>query len=87
MLIAVVVATLGAHLGLWSAIARVIAKIAKCERCASMWLSLSVLFYSGCEPIAAIALSVLGSYLSSYVGLILVFLNRVYSKLWRKINK
>jgi hypothetical protein len=87
MFIAVTVATLGAHLGLFSAIVRVLSKIAKCERCAAMWLSLSVLLYSGCDLFAAIALSILGAYLSFYLGLVLMVLNKIYNSLWQKINK
>jgi hypothetical protein len=87
MLTAVIVATVGAHLGLWSAIVQVAQRVAKCEKCASMWLSLSALLYADCPLIAAVVLSIFGAYLSFYVGLILVLLNKLYNRLWQRINK
>jgi hypothetical protein len=87
MLIAVFVATLGVHLQLWSAITNITHKVAQCPKCSSFWLTLAVLLYQGCDIIAAIALSIVGAYIAHYVGLIFVALNKLYDKLWQKLNK
>jgi hypothetical protein len=86
MLCAVVIATLGVHLQLWAAISSIAHKIATCAKCSSFWLSLATLVYLGCDIIIAVALSIIGSYLSHYVGLILIALNNIYDELWQRIN-
>lgn len=86
-LMAMIIATLAQHLGLSSAIAKVVTKIANCPRCLSFWLTLIVLVLVRCNPIVAIALSLLCAYLSNWFGLILMWLNHKYNALWERLNK
>lgn len=87
MLITAITACIGVHLGLFGAIASVISKIASCERCSCFWLSVIALAYTGAGVIAVIALSMLAAYLSGWIGLGLIWLNKIYERLWQKLNK
>lgn len=87
MLTAVFTAVLAVHLGLGDAIADVVVKVATCERCASFWLSLAALWYVGTNPITAVALAMAGAYLSHWVGLVFKSTQKLYTKLWQKINQ
>lgn len=84
---AAISAVLMQHLGLCEAIAEVIGKIARCHVCCCFWLTLAALLYSGCEIIAAISLSIIMAYLSNYFGILLMLTQKIYEKLWQKINK
>lgn len=75
------------HLGLSEAIANVIMKIAKCHRCCAFWLTLATLLYFGNEPFISLSLSILMAYLSNYLGLLLMLVNKLYLRLWQKIEK
>ena len=86
-LMSMVVGTLMQHLGLSEAIARVITKIAKCHRCCSFWLTLAVMIYYGYEPFESLVLSILMAYLSNFFGLVLLLMNKLYTKLWQRIEK
>ena len=86
-LVAMIGAVLAQHLGLCEAVAAVLMKIAKCYRCVSFWVSLGVLTYFHCDIFIATMLSILMSYLSNYFGLLLVLLQKVYGKLWQRIEK
>lgn len=82
-----VVASVAVHLSLSQSVMAVVARVCKCHKCLSFWATLAVLLWSGCSPIAAILLSLTVSYLSNWFGLLLVWLNRKYNKLWEKANK
>ncbi len=84
---AAISAVLMQHLGLCEAIAEVISKIAKCHVCSCYWFTLAALLYSGCGIIEAISLSIIMAYLSNYFGIILMLMQKLYDKLWEKINK
>lgn len=84
---AAISAVLMQHLGLCEAIAEVIGKIARCHVCCCFWLTLAALLYSGCGIIAAISLSIIVAYLSNYFGILLMLMQKIYEKLWEKINK
>lgn len=84
---AAISAVLMQHLGLCEAIAEVIGKIAKCHVCCCFWGTLVALLYSGCGIIAAMSLSIIMAYLSNYFGIILMLMQKLYDKLWQKINK
>lgn len=86
-LIAMVVAVLACHLGLSEAFAKVVSKIARCPKCLTFWLVLLVLMVTCENTIVAIALSLLCAYLSNWVGLLLLWLNKVYNKVWERLNK
>ena len=86
-LIAMIVAVLAHHLGLSEEVARVVSKIARCPKCLTFWSVLLVLAVSGENTIVAIALSFFCAYLSNWVGLLLMWLNKTYNKVWETINK
>lgn len=85
-LISMMTGVLMQHLGLSEAISETIGKIAKCHQCCSFWLTLSSLIYFGYEPFASLALSMLMAYLSNYFGMALILMNKIYSRLWEKIQ-
>lgn len=87
MLTVVVASTLAVHLGLSEAISDIVVKIAKCGKCTSFWCSLTVLWLSGADVITAVALSVLGAYLSYYFGLLLMILQYFYTWLRERIER
>lgn len=86
-LVAMVVANLAQHLGLSEEIAKVVGKIARCPKCLSFWIVLLVLGLSGKRLTIAIALSMFCAYLSNWFGLLLLWLNKVYNKVWERLNK
>lgn len=86
-LVAMVVAVLACHLGLSEAIAKVVSKVARCPKCLTFWLVLLVLMVTCENTIVAISLSLLCAYLSNWVGLLLMWLNKVYNKVWERLNK
>lgn len=87
MLTMVFVATLAVHLGLPEAITKVATKISKCERCCSFWCTAAALWYCGADLITIVSLSIIASYLSHWVALLLHLLQNLYSRLWQKVNK
>ena len=82
-----VFATLATHLGLAKAIASVIARVMKCHKCLTFWLSIAVLLLVGCDIVAAMGISIISAYLSNWFGLLLVWLNGKYNELWQRINR
>jgi hypothetical protein len=86
-LIAMIVAVFAYHLGLSEAIAKVVSKVARCPKCLTFWLVLLVLMITCKNTIVAISLSLLCAYLSNWVGLLLMWLNKVYNKVWERLNK
>lgn len=84
---AAISAVLMQHLGLCEAIAEVIGKIAKCHVCCCFWGTLAALLYSDCGIIVAVSLSIIMAYLSNYLSIILILMQKIYYWLWQKINK
>ncbi len=80
-------ATIAVHLGLPKAIASVVCKICNCHKCLSFWATLGVLWWSGCDMVAAILLSFAMAYLSNWFGILLIWLNRQYTELWERVNR
>lgn len=80
-------ATLAVHLGLPEAIAEVVSKIAKCEKCCSFWLTIAALLYSGADLIAIVALSILAAYLSHWIGVLLIVMQKLFTRLWQRVNR
>lgn len=80
-------ATIAQHLGLGEAVARVAHKIARCPKCISFWSVLVILVILNVHPIVALGLSLLCSYLSNWMGLLLMLLANIYNELWEKVNK
>ena len=86
-LLAMMVATLAQHIGFSDTVITVAGKIAQCPKCLSFWCALGALVWADCDPLIAIGLSFLVSYLSYWWGLVLIFLNNTYDKLWQRVNK
>lgn len=86
-LVAMIVAVLACHLGLSEAIAKVVSKVARCPKCLTFWLVLLVIMVSCDNTIVAITLSLLCAYLSNWLGLLLMWLNKTYNKVWERLNK
>ena len=82
-----ITATVGVNLGLWQAISQVVGKICKCHKCLSFWLTLLGLIMLDCPIIYAVSLSLLSAYLSYWLCLLLILINKLYDKLWEKVNK
>lgn len=85
-LIAMLVAVLAQHLGLSEAVARIILKVAKCPKCLTFWCVLGAEIAMQSNPLVAIGLSLMCAYLVSWVGLLLVYLYKLYDRLWQRLN-
>ena len=81
------VATVATHLGLPQAIAGVVMKICKCHKCLSFWLTLIALMLIGCPMNLVALLSVLVAFLSHWLGMVLVWFNKIYERLWQRLNQ
>lgn len=82
-----VVATLAQHLGLLPEIAKVISKIASCAMCSTFWACVSFLVFVKHVDIAiAATFSVLAAYMSHWVLLVLLWLQKVYNRVWERIK-
>lgn len=86
-LTAFIVALLAHHLGLAEAIAGVVGRALKCVKCLVFWtVQLAVYMYSY-DPLYAVGIALSCSYLSHWAGLLLMWLNKIYNKIWQKVNK
>lgn len=86
-LMAMMAACLAQHLGLPQAVAMVLAKVAKCPKCLTFWITLIVLLIAGCETFFAIMLAIVMAYASYYFGLIIFILQSLYNRIWERVNK
>lgn len=82
----VIAVCIGVHLGLFEAICEVASKIAVCYKCACFWGCMAAMVISGADAITAVTLSIIAAYLSNWVGLLLVQLNKLYDVLWERLN-
>ena len=82
-LIVMILATLANHLGLTEAISDIFRKIA---RCCSFWATLFVLVLLECNLFIAIGLSILAAYLSYWVGLVFIIMQKLYNKVWERLR-
>ena len=82
-----VVATVAVHLGLPQAIAGVLARISKCHKCLSFWLTLSALMLIGCPMNLVALLSILMAYLSNWLGMLLYWFNKISERLWERLKE
>lgn len=80
-------AILAQHLGLAEELAQLAVKVSKCPKCTTMWVTLAVLLLSGCDILAAVALSLLMAYLSFWIGFVLIGLQKLYDLIWERMNK
>lgn len=86
-IVLMMVATVAVHLGLPQAIAKVLVKVFGCHKCLTFWTTLIVMQLCGYSLIIALPLSFLSAYLSNWFALLLVLLNKLYDKLWQRVNK
>ena len=77
-----IAATLAQHLGLAEAIARVVDKVASCPQCLTFWSVLAVLVCMRCPPVGAALLSILAAYCSNWLLLLLLVLQRLFTRLY-----
>jgi hypothetical protein len=85
-IVLMVAATMAVHMGLPQEVAKVITKICGCHKCLSFWLVLVVTAME--EPLwLALLFSLLAAYLSGWFAVVLVILNKIYEKLWERLNK
>lgn len=81
------IACVAQHLGLPQAVAMVMAKVAKCPKCLTFWLTLTVLLISQCNVIIAIMLAVIMAYLSYYWGIVILLLQKLYNRIWERLEE
>ncbi len=81
-----VAATTGVHLGLPQAIAGVVVKVCRCHKCLTFWLTLGVLIAVDCPLLHAALLSLLMAYASHWFSIALIWMNKMYEKLWEKVK-
>lgn len=79
-----ITATLIQHLGLAEAMIGVASKIASCNQCFVFWSTLLVLFFGfeHCNIVMVAMLSILASYLSNWFVLLLIYLQRLFDKIY-----
>lgn len=80
-------ATIGVHMGLPQTIAQIVGRICRCHKCLSFWMTLAALVYIKCDIVMAVLLSFAVAYLSNWFAIILIVLNRLYNRLWEKVNR
>ena len=85
-LIVMILATLANHLGLTEANSDIFRKIARCPKCCSFWATLFVLVLLECNLFIAIGLSILAAYLSYWVGLVFIIMQKLYNKVWERLR-
>lgn len=76
------------HLGLAQAIAGVVDKVLSCSQCLTFWSTLAGILYVSGDIITATFLAIMMAYLSNWFVLLLLRLQRIFTKLYGKeINK
>ena len=83
-LAAMIAATLIQHLGLAEAVAKVVGKVAACNQCFTFWSALTSLLYCHCDVVVAVVLSIIMAYLSNWFVLLLLCLQRLFTRLYEK---
>jgi len=86
-IVLMMVATVAVHLGLPQEVAKVLVKIFGCHKCLTFWTTLVVVQLFGYSLLVALPLSLAAAYLSNWFAVLLVILNKIYNKLWQRVNK
>jgi len=86
-IVLMMVSTVAVHLGLPQAIAKILVKVFGCHKCLTFWTTLVVVQLCGYPLLIALPLSFITAYLSNWFALLLIQLNKLYNKLWQKVNK
>lgn len=81
-----IVATLAVHMGLPQEIAKMITKVYSCHKCLSFWISLIAMAIVGCPLWLELLLSLFAAYVSNWFSLLLILLNKIYNKIWQRLN-
>ena len=79
--------TLAVHLNLPQAISGVVSKICRCHKCLTFWATMILLILAGCNIIIAAMLSIAAAYLSNWFAMLLVWLNKMYDRVWQRLNQ
>lgn len=74
------------HLGLTEAVAKIAWKILSCSQCMVFWSVLSALLYKACDIVIAVVLAAFMSYISNWLVLLLIILQRKFTKTHEKEN-
>lgn len=85
--IAALTAFLAQHLGLAEELVKVAHKIAVCPKCCTMWITLSVLVLKGYDIVTSVALSLFLAYLSFWISIVFMLLQRLYNFIHGKIEE
>ena len=86
VLTTMVTATLAVHLGLSVEVGKILTKILSCPKCLTFWGSVTILYLIGCSAYLAVVLSLLGAYIANWFGFMLIKLQKLYNKLWQRLN-
>lgn len=91
ILAVMVAATLAQHLGLLEAVAKVVAKVvekvAGCSMCSTFWACMAVSVYMGEDLVLSFLFAIVAAYLSAWLGLLLILLQRLYNESWERLRK
>lgn len=91
MMIAIAIAvmigcTIAVHLNLPQAISGVVSKICRCHKCLTFWATMIILIFSGCDIVITAMLAIGVAYLSNWFAVLLVWLNKMYDRVWQRLN-
>lgn len=70
------------HLGLAHAISEVVDKVLSCSQCLTFWSVLAGLLYISTDIITAMFFAITMAYLSNWLGLLLLYLQRLFNILY-----
>ena len=70
------------HLGLAHAISEVVDKVLSCSQCLTFWSVLAALVYLSTDIVTAVFFAITMAYLSNWFGLLLLYLQRQFNKLY-----
>lgn len=87
ILAVMVAATLAQHLGLLEAVAKVVEKVAGCSMCSTFWACMAVSVYMGEDLALSFLFAIVAAYLSAWLGLLLILLQRLYNESWERLRK
>ena len=76
------------HLGLISAVERLLRKsipVVNCPKCFTFWAVLFTTYFSGWNMISALAVSFLSAYLSLWINLLFAFIDKQFNCIYGKI--
>ncbi len=79
-----IAATLMQHLGLAEAVSKVVGKIASCNQCCTFWTVCAALVYFQQDLVVAAMLSIFMAYASNWFVLLLIYLQRLFARLYEK---